>query len=95
MTQSFIGELEHHTRGVKSVKITLDGRHAVSGSEDQTAKVWDLWTQTCLGALGDGSLGGGEMTTLDISPDGRIILVGREDCLTLWAACPRMIDGWI
>ncbi len=37
-----IKKLEGHLDEVKSVAFSLDGRYAVSGSIDQTARIWDL-----------------------------------------------------
>src|SRR4029077_14885969 len=40
-----VGELkkfEGHTDEVKSVALSHDGRYAVSGSHDQTVRIWDL-----------------------------------------------------
>jgi WD40 repeat protein len=37
-------KLEGHADEVKSVAFSLDGRYAVSGSVDQTARIWDLTT---------------------------------------------------
>ncbi|MCI0683235.1 MAG: WD40 repeat domain-containing protein [Gemmataceae bacterium] len=37
-------KLEGHTDEVKSVAFSFDGRYAISGSVDQTARIWDLAT---------------------------------------------------
>ena len=34
--------LSGHERGVCSVAVMADGRHALSGSEDETIRLWDL-----------------------------------------------------
>ncbi len=47
ITSGPVGELkklEGHAEEVKSVAFSLDGRWAVSGSVDQTARIWDLTT---------------------------------------------------
>jgi WD40 repeat protein len=36
--------LEGHRSAVYAVAVSPDGKHAVSGSEDDTLKVWDLST---------------------------------------------------
>ncbi len=37
--------LEGHTSGIDSVAVSPDGRFIVSGSDDKTAKVWDIVTK--------------------------------------------------
>jgi WD40 repeat protein len=37
-----VSTLEGHSRFVKSVCVTPDGKHALSGSDDKTVRVWDL-----------------------------------------------------
>jgi len=37
-----IRTLKGHTGSVWSVSISPDGRYAISGSEDNTIKVWDM-----------------------------------------------------
>ena len=54
--------LEGHGGGVRAVAVTPDGRRAVSGSDDQTLKVWDLEPGALLATLeghGGRGLGGG------------------------------------
>ena len=40
--------LKGHTAAVTSVTVTPDGKHAVSGSEDKTLRLWDLTTGGCV-----------------------------------------------
>jgi len=40
--------LEGHSGAVYSVRVTPDGRRAVSGSDDKTLRIWDLQTGECL-----------------------------------------------
>jgi WD40 repeat protein len=44
--------LSGHTRTVEAVALTADGRIAVSGSWDETARVWDVASGACLRVLG-------------------------------------------
>jgi WD40 repeat protein len=40
--------LEGHTDSVNAVALTADGKRAVSGSDDNTLRVWDLKSGNCL-----------------------------------------------
>lgn len=42
-----IAVLEGHVRDVKSVALSKDGRRIVSGSEDNTIRIWDSFTGEC------------------------------------------------
>jgi WD40 repeat protein len=41
ISRSEVKELKGHTNGVSSVAISADGKRIVSGSHDNTVKVWD------------------------------------------------------
>ena len=43
--------LTGHTGPVWAVAVTADGRHAITGSDDGTARVWDLATGAELTAI--------------------------------------------
>src|SRR6185503_16582347 len=43
-SEALVRILEGHTAWVTSVAVTVDGRHAVSASDDRTLKVWDMST---------------------------------------------------
>ena len=59
-----------------------DGRHALSGSDDRTVKLWDLVTsQSSRISIGHE----GPVSAVAVSPDGRHALSGSRDCtLRLW-----------
>ena len=38
LLRTFVG----HEHGIHAVAMTPDGRYAISGSDDRTAKLWDL-----------------------------------------------------
>ncbi|MEZ5431028.1 MAG: hypothetical protein R3F31_07570 [Verrucomicrobiales bacterium] len=52
-----------------------DGRHVVSGSSDNTLRVWDLLTGKCLSIYHAGS----PVLSLDISRANGSILCGTQD----------------
>jgi WD40 repeat protein/serine/threonine protein kinase len=84
-----------HTKPVTSVRLSADGRHALSGSADQTLKLWDVATGTCLRTF-DGHTD--TVRSVSLSTDGRHALSGGEDRrLRLWdvasGRCLRTLDG--
>jgi WD40 repeat protein len=68
--------LEGHTAAVTSAAISPDGRRAVTGSQDGTAKLWDLSTGTEVLSL---KRHAAEITSVHFSPDGRNILTSSLD----------------
>jgi WD40 repeat protein len=65
-----------HKGAVSSVAFSLDGQRIVTGSEDQTAKVWDAATGRELLALkGHTHM----VTSVAFSPDGKRIITGAGD----------------
>ncbi len=74
--------LKAHTKQVTSVAITPDGRLALSGSCDRTAKLWNLHTGELIRSLE------GHKDMVDavaISPDGTVGLSGgRDRAVRLW-----------
>ena len=73
-----------HTGGVLSVAFSPDGKRIVSGSEDQTLKVWDATTgQETLTLKGHT----GAVQSVAFSPDGKRIVSGSDDqTLKVWDA---------
>ena len=91
-----MGQMEHwsekcflrlagHSDYVTSVALSPDGRHIVSGSADETVRVWDAQTgQSVMDPLtGHGNW----VTSVAFSPDGRHIVSGSADkTVRVWDA---------
>ena len=87
--------LAGHTGSVDAVSLTPDGRRAVSGSWDETLRVWDVESGQCLRTLeGHTSL----VTAVGLMPDGRRAVSGSWDkTLRVWdvesGQCLRTLKG--
>jgi glucose repression regulatory protein TUP1 len=79
--------LKGHEQDVYSLDFSRDGTIIVSGSGDQTARVWDMETGKPLHVLsvGDASQKEAGVTSVAISPDGRLVAAGSLD---------RMVHVW-
>ncbi len=90
-SRTLLRVVEGHRDPVQSVRISADGRRAVSGSgtqyafarsKDFTLRLWDLATGTCLQVL-EGHTA--RITSVCLSPDGRTALSGSsDDCVIVW-----------
>ena len=66
------------------VAFSPSGRRAITGSQDQTAKIWDAATGKEILTLKGHTR---EITTVSFSPDGSSALTGsRDGTLMLWLA---------
>ena len=69
--------LQGHTSFVPSVAYSPDGRHIVSGSDDETIQLWDAQTG---GQVGNPLQGHTDsVLSVAFSPDGRHIVSGSSD----------------
>jgi len=86
--------LEGHTDDVIRVRMSPDGRRAVSGSSDKTLRVWDLETGECLRILKGHT---GSVGCVCVSSNGRRAVSGSFDGLRVWdletGECLRAIEG--
>ncbi|KAJ6620959.1 quinon protein alcohol dehydrogenase-like superfamily [Mycena sp. CBHHK59/15] len=76
---------EGHTDWVTSVAFSPDGKHIISGSYNQTVRVWDAESGEALGALFKGHTHA--VTSVAFSPDGKHIVSGSYDqTVRVWDA---------
>ena len=68
--------LEGHTSMVNAVAVTPDGEQIVSGSMDDTIKVWDLQSGRLLRSLKGHSFG---VYSVAVTPDGKKVVSGSGD----------------
>ncbi|PVH71123.1 vegetative incompatibility protein HET-E-1 [Cadophora sp. DSE1049] len=74
--------LEGHTNAVTSVAFSSDGKQVVSGSVDETVRLWDAATGAALQML-EGHTS--EVTSVAFSPDGKQVVSGSYDkTVRLW-----------
>jgi len=74
--------LTGHTAGVRAVAVTPDGRRAVSASDDQTLKVWDLESGVELRTLTGHTAG---VMAVAVTPDGRrAVSASSDQTLKVW-----------
>jgi WD40 repeat protein len=74
--------LEGHSDWVGAVAVTPDGRYAVSGSYDNTLRVWDLKENQPPRVLEGHSAG---IQAVALAPDGRYAVSGSSDnSLRVW-----------
>jgi WD40 repeat protein len=87
--------LEGHTDAVMSVALSADGRAAVSGSIDQTVRVWNLASRRCIAVLeGHAS----QVDCVALSADGQAVASGSEDMtVRAWnlasGHCTAVLEG--
>ena len=87
---SLITKLVGHTSSVRSVAYSPDGMRIISGSDDQTIRIWDAHS----GKL-ENILEGHTSSVLSIaySPDGIRIISGSKDrTIRLWDAISGMLE---
>jgi len=87
--------LAGHTGYVNCVSITPDGNAAVSGSVDDTVRLWDLKTGRCLQTL-EGHTS--TVESVSVTPDGKRAVSGSDDkTLRVWnletGRCLRTLEG--
>jgi WD40 repeat protein len=81
---SLLRTLEGHTGGVRSLLVTPDGRSVISGSDDRTARVWDLESGRLLRTL-EGHTH--VVTTVRVTADSRwMVSTPENSTIRVWDA---------
>ncbi|MFA6243551.1 MAG: protein kinase [Candidatus Hydrogenedentales bacterium] len=71
-----------HTAPILSLALSADGLHAVSGSMDQTARVWEVVSADCIQVLQGHT---GPVNSVVITDDGQgILTAGTDGTVRLW-----------
>jgi WD40 repeat protein len=97
---SLIRTLEDHSSSVHGIAVTPDGKRAVSASEDETLKVWDVESGRVLHTLKGHS---SSVRGVAVTPDGKRAVSASEDqTLKVWnleSGCALHTleghDGWV
>jgi hypothetical protein len=76
VNSSFCGVIDGHANAVYSVAFSPDGQRIVTGSEDKTAKMWDIQMGKELQAFKGHA---GPVFSVAFSPDGHRIVTGSGD----------------
>ena len=76
-----VNTLEGHTSSVSSVAITPDGTKIVSGSYDNTIKVWDIASGRLLNTL-EGHTS--SVSSVTITPRYKIVSASYDNTIKVW-----------
>ena len=92
---ALLNTVEGHADYVYSVTITPDGKKAVSGSRDNTLRLWDIESGACLKVL-EGHTD--TVYSVALTPDGKRVVSGSSDkTLRMWdlesGACLKVLEG--
>jgi WD40 repeat protein len=82
MVLTSVATLQGHTREVRHVAVTPDGRRAVSAAGDNTLRVWDLGDFASLATLEEHTAG---VNHVAVTPDGRrAVSAAADNTLRVW-----------
>jgi GTPase SAR1 family protein len=78
---AFERSLIGHTGWVTTLALAPDGSWFASGSDDKTVKTWDMESGDCTGTYLPNC---GEVRTVIVAPDGRIVIGGNNGTVVVW-----------
>ncbi len=79
--RGFATILQGHTQTINDLAFTHDGKHLVTGSDDDSVRLWDLES----GAVRVLSGHTDEIWRIELSPDGRFVAsTGKDPAVRLW-----------
>ncbi|KAK2968703.1 hypothetical protein RJ640_005890 [Escallonia rubra] len=87
--------LEAHSKGINCVDFIAAGDkpHLITGSDDQTVKVWDYETETCVQTLEGHEH---NVTAVCVHPEAPIIITGSEDMsIRIWHAKTYRLENTV
>ncbi|MDB9492226.1 WD40 repeat domain-containing protein [Dolichospermum circinale CS-534/05] len=77
-----IRTLSGHSRSVNAIAVTPDGKTVISGSWDNTIKIWDVGTGTQKFTLEGHS---DPVNAIAVTPDGKTVISGsRDNTIKIW-----------
>jgi len=90
-TGEIIRMMDGHRRDVTSLAISSDGKYLVSGSTDETIKIWDFKSGVLIRTIKNFSIEGWkhwtkkQVISVGISKDSKYIFsTGRDSCVKVW-----------
>ena len=79
------GVMSGHREGINCIAFSLDGKHVVSGSSDNTIQIWDVETGLTLAGPFKGNTS--HVNSVAFSPDGKHVVSGSYDnTIRVWNA---------
>ena len=79
-----------HTEGVNSIAFSKDGQFLISGSEDNTIKIWDIANQPQLIKTLTGHTD--SIKAVAVSADGKIASAGYDNTIKLWTNSGELLQ---
>ncbi len=94
-TGNLIDSVQEHKAKVNSVKVTIDGRYIITGSDDKTLKIWDRSARRVIRTLEGHE---DAVQAVIISPDNKFIFSCSDDStIRIWdfesGRCLKVING--